>query len=126
VKDFSFIVAPMTEILKGKTFEWNEEANLAFEEIKHRLTGAAVLALPNFYRVFELECDASRVGIRVILSREKRPLAYFSEKLNEAKRKYSTYDKEFYALVCALEHWKHYLVGVKFILHLDHEALKFI
>jgi len=53
-------------------------------------------------------------------------LAYFSEKLNEAKRKYSTYDKEFYALVRALEYWRHYLVGAEFILHSDHEALKFI
>jgi len=34
VKDFSSIVAPMTEVLKGKTFEWNEKANASFEEIK--------------------------------------------------------------------------------------------
>jgi len=60
------------------------------------------------------------------LSQEKRPLAYFSEKLNEAKTKYSTYDKEFYALVGALEHWRHHLVGAKFILHSDRETLKFI
>ena len=66
------------------------------------------------------------MGIGAVLSQEKRPLAYFSEKLNEAKRKYSTYDKKFYALVCALEYWRHYLVGTEFILHSDHEALKFI
>ena len=126
VKDFSTLVAPMTEILKGKTFEWSDKANLAFEEIKTRLTQAPVLALPNFNQVFEVECDASGVGIGAILSQEKRPIAYFSEKLNEAKRRYSTYDKEFYALVRALEHWRHYLVGAEFILHSDHEALKFI
>jgi len=126
VKDFSSIVAPMTEVLKGKTFEWNERANAAFEEIKARLCQAPVLALPNFDKVFEVECDASGVGIGALLSQEKWPLAYFSEKLNEAKRKYSTYDKEFYALVRALEYWRHYLVGAEFILHSDHEALKFI
>ena len=116
----------MTEVLKGKSFEWNDKANAAFQEIKARLCQAPVLALPNFDKVFEVECDASRVGIGAVLSQEKRPLAYFSEKLNEAKRKYSTYDKEFYALVRALEYWRHYLVGSEFILHSDHEALKFI
>jgi len=53
-------------------------------------------------------------------------LAYFSEKLNKVKRKYSTVDKEFCALVRALEHWRHSLVGAEFILRSDHEALKFI
>jgi len=104
VKDFSSIVAPMIEILKGKNFEWNEQAHSAFEEIKKSLTSAPMLELPNFSKVFEVDCDASRVGIGAVFSPEKLPIAYFSVKLNEAKRKYSTYDKEFYAIVQALEH----------------------
>jgi len=84
------------------------------------------LALASFSKIFEVECDASRVGIGVVLSQEKMPIAFFSEKLNEAKRKYSTYDKEFYAIVQALEHLRHYLVGGEFVLHSDHEALKYI
>jgi hypothetical protein len=54
------------------------------------------------------------------------PLPFFSEKLNESRKKYSTYDKEFYALVRTLEHWSHYLLHKEFILHSDHEALKYL
>jgi len=53
-------------------------------------------------------------------------LAFFNEKLCDARRKYSTYDKEFYAIIRCLEHWSHYLVANEFILHSDHEALKYI
>jgi len=42
----------MTEVLKGKAFEWNEEAQSAFEEIKKRLTCAPILALPSFSKIF--------------------------------------------------------------------------
>ena len=48
VKDFSSIVSPMTEVIKGKTFEWNDQAQSAFEEIKRRLTSVPILALPSF------------------------------------------------------------------------------
>jgi len=126
VRDFSSIVTLMTEVLKGRSFKWTNQAHSAFEEIKRRLTTAPILALPTFSKIFEVECDASEVGIGAMLYQEKRPIAFFSEKLNEAKRKYSTYDKEFYAIVRALEHWQHYLVGGEFILHPDHEALKYI
>jgi len=54
------------------------------------------------------------------------PITYFSEKLIESRRKYSTYDKEFFAIVRALKYWTHYLIPNEFILHSDHEAVKYI
>lgn len=126
IKGFSSIAAPLTECLKGDKFEWTSAAQTSFERLKESLCEAPVLALPNFTRIFEVECDASGVGIGGVLMQEGRPIAFFSEKLNGAKLNYSTYDKEFLAIVRALETWSHYLLPREFILHTDHEALKYI
>jgi hypothetical protein len=125
VKDFSTLAAPLTEIVKKSVgFKWGSWQDRAFIEIKERLCGAPLLALPDFSKTFEIECDASGIGIGAVLMQEKRPIAYFSEKLNGAALNYPTYDKELYALVRALETWQHYLWPKEFVIHTDHESLK--
>ncbi|XP_022864288.1 uncharacterized protein LOC111384260 [Olea europaea var. sylvestris] len=126
IRNFSTLIAPITECLKGRDFQWTEEAEASFQLIKQKITEAPVLALPNFEKVFEVNCDASGVGIGGVLSQEGRPVAFFSEKLSGSKKNYSTYDLEFYAIVQTLKHWRHYLVQREFILVTDHEALKYI
>jgi hypothetical protein len=125
VKDFSIIVAPLIEIVKKSVgFKWNDEQDEAFNLLKDKLCSAPVLALPDFTRAFEVECDASSIGIGAVLMQDRRPIAYFSEKLNGAALNYPTYDKELYALVRTLETWQHYLWPKEFVIHSDHESLK--
>jgi hypothetical protein len=94
--------------------------------LKDKLTHAPLLQLLDFQKVFELECDASGIGLGVVLLQEGKLGAYFSEKLSGASLRYSTYDRELYALVRTLQTWQHYLWPREFIIHSDHEALKHI
>ena len=120
MKDFSTIVVPLTEIWKKSVgFKWNDEQDKAFNSLKDKLCPASVLALPDFTRAFEVECDASGIGIGAVLMQDKRPIAYFNEKLNGAALNYPTYD-----LVRTLETWQHYLWPKEFVIHSDHESLK--
>ncbi|KAK1601926.1 hypothetical protein QYE76_027031 [Lolium multiflorum] len=127
VPNFSTIAAPLNDLTKkGVVFEWGAAQDHAFDELKRLLTSAPLLALPDFNKQFEIECDASGIGIGGVLMQEGRPIAYFSEKLSGAKLNYPIYDKELYALIRVLEVWQHYLWPKEFIIHSDHEALKYL
>lgn len=79
---------------------------------RKKIASAGCLALPDFDKLFEVECDASGVGIGAVLNQGSHPVAFFSEKLTGAQLRYSTYETELYAL--------HH----EFVLYSDHEALK--
>jgi len=106
VKDFSTIAAPLHELTKKSTiFTWAATHQNAFDMLKDKLTHAPLLQLPDFSKIFELECDASGIGLGGVLLQEGKPIAYFSEKLSGPSLNYSTYDKELLALVRTLETW---------------------
>ncbi|XP_056851761.1 uncharacterized protein LOC130500850 [Raphanus sativus] len=117
---------PKTISEKEVGFKWGEAQELAFQSLKEKLTHTPLLILPDFNKTFEIECDASGIGIGAVLMQERRPIAYFSEKLGGATLNYATYDKELYALVRALQTWQHYLWPKEFVIHTDHESLKYL
>jgi hypothetical protein len=125
IRNFSGISAAMMDTVKKrhKSFHWTEEAEKSFNLLKRKITEQPILVLPDFQKTFQVKCDASGFAIGAVLSQDDRPIAYFSEKLNEAKVKYSTYDKEFYAIIQALKKWRHYLIPKEFVLYSDNHAL---
>jgi hypothetical protein len=128
IRNFSGISAAMMDTVKKrhKSFHWTTEAEKRFNLLKRKITERPVLVLPDFKKTFQVKCDVSGYAIGAVLSQEDRPVAYFSEKLDEAKMKYSTYDKEFYAIIQALKKWRHYLIPKEFVLYSDNHALQFV
>jgi transposase InsO family protein len=127
VQDFSTIAAPLHGLTKnGVSFRWGPAQQQAFDALKSKLTQAPLLQLPDFEKTFELECDASGIGIGIVLIQGGKPVAFFSEKLHGPSLNYSTYDKELYALVQVLQTWQHYLWSNEFVIHSDHESFKYL
>ena len=81
-------------------------------------------------RIFVLTTDASTVGIGAELAQETpvwlRPVSYFSRTLSKSEKRYSTYDQEFLAIVMAIRHFRHHLLGTTFRLRTDHRPLQFM
>ena len=78
---------------------------------KRLMTTCPVLALPDFTKPFELQCDALGKRIGAILMQDKHLIAYESKKLRGLERSYSIYDKEMLAIMHALARVRQYLVG---------------
>jgi hypothetical protein len=64
------------------------------EKLKKRVTSQPILTLPYFYKVFQVDCDASGTTIGAVISQEGRPITFFNEELNEYRDKYCVYDQE--------------------------------
>ncbi|XP_044316714.1 uncharacterized protein LOC123037923 [Drosophila rhopaloa] len=131
VPNFAAIVQPMSTLLrKGKRWLWEEPQQLAFEDLKNKLTEAPVLACPDFTRKFQLQTDASDYGLGAVLTQQaeegERVVAYASRRLVKSEENYSATEKECLAIVWAIRKLRCYLEGYRFDVITDHLALKWL
>ncbi|PHT73154.1 hypothetical protein T459_23939 [Capsicum annuum] len=90
------------------------------------MTSAPILALADFHKPFAMETGACSRSIGAILLQGGRPITYFSKTLAPKNWGLSTYEKEYLAILAAVDRWRHYLMGGHFIIQTDHESLKFL
>jgi hypothetical protein len=127
INDFSKIAKPMTRLLeKSKDFNWTEECQASFEELKKRVTSAPVLILPDITKKFDIYCDASRQGLGCVLMQDGKVVSYASHQLRKHEENYPTHDLELATVVHALKIWRHYLIGHRCEIYSDHKSLKYI
>jgi len=124
IQGYGDIAGPLTQLLKKGAFEWSEVADLAFNKFKRAMTTGPVLALPDFNKSFVVECDASGTGIGAILMQDLKPIAYFSQAIKGKNLAKSTYEKEMMALIAAVQKWRPYLLGQKFVVRTDQKSLR--
>ncbi len=109
IKNFAKIAVLLTNLLKKSTvtYEWEGACDKAFETLKGILVKAPVLKLPDFDKDFEIHFDASDFAIGGVLVQEGRPVAFESKKLSETERRWSTHEKEMWAVIHYFKTWDH-------------------
>ena len=135
IPDFAEMCKPLTEATKNKKSKYSKitldaEAKNAFVTLKERMSQQMILAFPSNNAEYVIQCDASNFCISGCLEQikdaERRPINFFSRKLNKAELNYTVTEKECLAIVQTVKHYKHYLMGKKFTILTDHMSLKWL
>ena len=114
-----------------KNIIWNQESNQAFKDTRKAISETTVRSQPDLNKDFIVITDASSTTIGGILAQRgddgnEKMIYAFSKAMDKAQLNYSVTDKELLALVKTVEHFRHYLLGRKFILRTDHRALAYL
>ena len=131
VKSYADIAATLNRLLcKNQHFDWTQECQTAFEQLKNALITSPVLALPNDSDPFVLDTDASDESIICVLSQvqnsEEKIVAFAGPTLSKIERNYCVSRNELLAVVYFTKYFRQYLLGQKFTIRTDHAALQWL
>jgi len=130
VRNLANIAEPLTRMTKKNTlFEWTDEADEAFREIKTALMEVPILTFPhqNVFRILDTDASDVALGAVLLLVSEgvERPIAFYSRVMKPLQPNYCT-TRELLAVIAALHQFRHYLLGNQVILGTDHQSLKWL
>jgi hypothetical protein len=127
------LVRPLTGALRGgpkgtATLDWTPAMATAFSAARGALSSSAVLAHPAEGAEILLATDASATHVGAVVQQRRqggawRPLGFFSAQLSKAEVNYSAFDRELFAIVAAIRHFRYMLEGRAFVVFTDHKPL---
>jgi hypothetical protein len=81
----------LTSLTSSKVkFEWNPSHQQVFDKIKKIIGTEVLLCCPDFNKPFYLYTDASVHQLGAVIMQDKKPIAFYSRKLNTAQKRYTT------------------------------------
>jgi hypothetical protein len=130
----SDILKPITDLTKKDAPEKcvnSEKVLNAFNELKKALSSPTVLHSVRYDRDFLLQADSSDYAVGACLSQiddhdRERPVAFASSKLSDTQRRWSTIEKEAYAILFALRKFDSIVYGFRIRVQSDHNPLRFL
>ncbi len=109
IKNFSFIMAPITRFLcKMEVFEWTIECQEVWDTINQQYLDAPILITLEWnMHGIHVHTNASNLAIGAMLPQNlvgkcDQPIAYASKLLNNVKKNYTTTKRGALVMVCAL------------------------
>jgi hypothetical protein len=127
IEGLSKIAHPITSLQKkGVKFQWTLNCEKSFQHLKQLLTSAPLLRIAEPNEDFIVCTDACKEGLAGVLTQNGFVIYYDSRKLKEHERHHAAHDLELAAIVHALRKWRHYLMGKRFELKIDHNGLKYL
>jgi len=103
-------------------FIWTVPHQEAFSALRHALTEAPILAVPDFRQTFYIKTDGNGIGIGTELMQGGHPLAFLSKAMGPRSHGLLTYEKEYMVILIAVEHWRCYLQHAEFQISTDQKA----
>jgi len=128
---FSKIASPLFVLLmKNVEFKWNDLYQKAFDELKNQLSTTPILRGPDWALPFHISSDASDTAIGVVLGQEENYIPYaiyfIRKNMTPTELNYTVTEKEFLAVIYAINKFRHYITGYSTFFHTNHSAIKYL
>ena len=107
-------------------FQWSDDYEKSFAELKTRLITASVMTIPEGTDGYVIYCNASRVGLGCVLMQRSKLIAYASRQLKVHEKNYTTHDLELATVVFVLNIWRHYMYGIHANVFSNHKTLQYV